>query len=40
MEALNWQKTCLMMSGTLMSWKIRQLLVRVKNHSQGRSTAR
>ena len=29
------RNTCLMMSGADISWKIRQSLVRVKNHSHG-----
>ena len=31
--------TCLTMSGTVISWKIRQSLVRVSNQSHGRTTA-
>ena len=34
------RKTSLIRSGTVVFWKTRQSLVRVRNHSHGRSTAR
>ncbi len=33
-------KICVMMSGTFLDWKMRQSAVRVRNHSQGTTSAR